>query len=152
MEKKKRSHVCLYGVLLLVLSLCTVNMAAQEIRYVLTKTIDKNGVENNNPNVVGYGKVIKLRFSGQRIIHEIPGISFPVVIQYQYHHSDGGNSVYYQVAKDVMTGREVINADGVVVVSPDRRLVNQLNYFQGQRQMTNVYKRDNGDRYDTMSQ
>ena len=131
---------------MLLLSLCSF---AQEIRYMQTGYIDKYGVRQS-PNSSMAAMVQKLTYSGQYASYVIPAVS-PITIRYKLHHYDGGNAVYYQAANDMLNGREHLNENSLLVVSSDKRLINIINYFQGQRTYTIIYERNDGDSYGTMA-
>ena len=133
-------------IVMLLLTLCSF---AQEIRYVQTGYVDKDGVRQQ-PNSSMASMVQKLTYSGQYASYVIPGVS-PITIRYKIHHYDGGNAVYYQSANDMLNGREFLNENSLLVVSPNKGLVNMINYFQGQRTYTIIYERNDGDRYGTMA-
>lgn len=133
-------------VLMLFFSLCSF---AQEIRYVQTGYIDKYGVRQQ-PNSSMSEMVKKLTYSGQYASWVIQGVS-TITIRYKIHHYDSGNAVYYQAANDMINGREYLNENSLLVVSPDKSVVNMISYSQGQRVYTIIYERNDGDRHGTMS-
>ena len=78
------------------------------------------------------------------------GTPFPIPIRYKYHHREGANSVYYQSAIDMGTGREVINDTSVLVVSSDKSLINKIMFFRGRRLSTLVYQKLKSESYNQM--
>ncbi len=122
------------------------NVSAQQtIRYVHTKTIDRDGVVH--PGSGGY--IIKLSFSGDYVhmSYSSSGMSFP----FKFHHNSSGNSVYYQWATNYtgygQTG--VYNEDSILMISSDKNLVNHITIFGGRRE-TQVFKRQNTEEIERM--
>lgn len=127
------------------LALCwSVNSYSQQVRYVLTKTIE-NGVERPQDGT----SQMFLTFSGNTIIVRHGSQNSTLSFPYQYHHKDGSNSVYYQVATDIISGRQSLNETSILVVSPDRSRVNTIMYFQGKPSIS-VYTQKNADSYEHM--
>lgn len=132
------------SLMLLCMMVVSVAVNAQQVRYVLTKTIQDN-VERPQDGT----SQIFLTFSGNTVIvrhgSQNASMSFP----YQYHHRDGSNSVYYQVATDIINGRQSLNENSLLVLSPDRSRVNMIMYFQG-RPSISVYVQKKADSYEHM--
>ena len=141
--KSKLSLFC--KVTFLILALCwSVNSYSQQVRYVQTKTI-QDGIERPQDGT----SQMFLTFSGNTIIvrhgSQNANLSFP----YQFHHKDGSNSVYYQVATDIINGRQSLNENSILVLSPDHSRVNIIMYFQG-RPTISVYMQKKADSYEHM--
>ena len=144
---KKDLYSMCKGFLVMALLCFSMSAFAQEIRYEITAAIDKDGVRRS----VNDG-AIKISYYNQAITLSFLGGGDPQynTFKYKYHHSENGNTVYYQVARDIMTGQESLNPDGVVVVAADKSLVNLIQLMRGVRQYTHVYERkDEG--YGTMA-
>ena len=144
--KKSFLFVC-KGLLMIALLGFSMSAFAQEIRYEMTAVIDKDGSRRSASD-----SAIKISFSGQVLTFSYLGGGDPKynTFKYQYHHSENGNNVYYQVAREILTGQESLNPDGVVVVSADKSLVNSIHKMRGIRQYTHVYERKD-ESYGTMA-
>lgn len=128
---------------------CGFNLYAQQIKYALTKLIDENGREIVCTGTQG-GCVI-LDFAGKYVEWKTENnTSLPIPVLFKFHHTEGDNSVYFQSATDMGTGREVNVETSVLVVSKNKSLINNISYFRGQRFSTSVYKKIENERYDQM--
>ena len=120
-------------------------VSAQQIRYVLTKTIDRDGVERLQDGT----SQMFLTFSGNTVNVKYDSKSSTLSFNFQYHHRDGSNAVYYQVAIDILSGRQSLNESSLLVISPDRSYVNSIMYFQGKPDIS-VYQQKGEDTYEHM--
>ena len=126
------------------------NAFSQQIRYVKTDYIDKNG--NRLGASAGAGsRVRNFKISGQRISEQVSHVGGPHTFSWQYHHRDSNNSVYYIVAYDAFYGKESLNSDGVIVISADWSLMNEIHYFRGERLYTIVYHQQDEEKHDSMA-
>lgn len=108
------------SVMLLGMLFVSVNLNAQEMRFVQTGSIDQYG---NRQGPSGYGsKEIKLNFNG----NEITQSAGMLTLRWRFHHRQGGNLVYYLVAKDYVSGRELLNDQSVILVASDYSVLNKI--------------------------
>ena len=118
----------------------------QKVRYVQTGYIDKYG-SRQSANASQASMVINIEYYGNYAIYCMPQLT----VTYRYHHRDGYNSVYYRVNKNPKTGNEMWVENSVLIVSPDKMLINSIDYFQGQRIYTLIYEQKEADSYGTMA-
>lgn len=139
------------SLLLITLLIFSGNSFAQKMKYALTKMIDENGRELVFTGTEGGCTILDYQGSyiEQKTEHDT---SFPLPILFRFHHKEGSNSIYYQSARDIATGREVINDTSVMIVSLDKNLINFISYFRGKRFSTSVYKKIEQEKYDKMIQ
>ena len=128
-----------------VLCFYSANSFSQQIPYSVTKLISEDGTEQVIPPDRSWGSIFE--FSGQTIIKD-PGKRSPdgyisLTTSYGFHHKEEGNSIYYRIIIDDRTGRQNYYTGGVLVISPDRNVINEINYTLG-RPSTTVYKKDEG--------
>ena len=127
MKLKNRQKII--SALLLVFLSVSVNLFGQEMRFVQTGSIDKYG---NRQGPSNYGSMErKLTLSGNDITENL-GM---VTLRWRFHHREGGNLVYYLVAKDYVSGREVLNDQSVIVAASDFSVINTID-----RQWTLIYE------------
>ena len=119
MEKKILGALC-KGFIPLLLFMCSLNTFAQEMRFVQTSSIDQYGNRHGPSN---YGSMeIKLKVNDDEISMKSGMLTF----RWRYHHSEGGNYIYYLVAKDYISGREILNDQSVIVAAPDFSIINMI--------------------------
>lgn len=109
---------------------------AQKVRYVFTKRIDSEG-NTHQPSAAWAPMVIYINFNGNVVTEQQNWGT----LMFKYRYNDGGNSVYCMVARDAVNGRETWVENSMYVFSSDKRTLNKVSYFDGQRQWTLVYKR-----------
>ena len=146
--KKDSYYYTLKGILLLGLFLFSLNVSAQKIRYVSTKHVDQNGVQKTFG--IDERGVWFINYQNDNTLALTPAVSDSYPLLYGFHHKDGDNYVYYQIATEIINGSKSFNEDGVIVVSPDGSLVNWISYRQGHRQSTIVLERRDPDTYGAM--
>ena len=134
-------HYVLYMSLLFAIS-----VSAEELRYVQTGYVDKYG-ERQEASPYQASMVITVDFRGSYAIEYGSQLS----TKYRFHHKDGTNSVYYMINTNPNTGEEMWIDSVIMVVSPNRNLINHHNYFQGRRSYTIIYEQQDTDSYGTMS-
>lgn len=123
--------------LFFVMLLMSLNGISQTITYVHTKTIT-NGVEKEaNYQSKNY------EFSGDMIYEKFQTLNYNHTIsKYKFHHRSDGNSIYYVVGYDIVSGRDIILDHQIMIVSPDKSIMNLVSYNrQGQVEYTWVYER-----------
>ena len=119
---------------------------AQELRYEQTGYIDAYGVRQQ-PQKVMSDLVRTYVFSGDFVSFKLNNT---LTIRYKFHHRDGQNSVYYLHTVDMVNGREYLIDNDIMVVSPNRDLINMILYQQGKRSWTIIYERRNAESHSTM--
>lgn len=130
----KHLQTFIKSAMLLGMLFVSVNLNAQEMRFVQTGSIDQYG---NRQGPSSYGsKEIKLNFDG----NDITESSGMLTLRWRYHHSQGGNLVYYLVAKDYISGRELLNDQSVIVVASDYSVINRID-----RNWTLIYEHQERD-------
>lgn len=144
MRKKNVSH--LWKVLfVMVMLLGTTYSSVNAQRYQQVKIVDGDGTVNP-PNPYAADMVINFSFSGDYVIWQAPGISYP--FKYKYQRTDGTNDVYFIEAYG-MGGSKSYNDKNVMVVSSDRRFINHIVYDNAyQLNYKVVYEKNEGIRYD----
>ena len=106
------------------------NLYAQEMRFVQTGSIDKYG-NRQGPSSYG-GMEKKINVNGNEISEQAGMLT----LRWRFHHREGGNNVYYLVAKDYLSGRELLNDESVIVAAPDFSVINSID-----RNCTLIYER-----------
>lgn len=143
---KQQCKIQLKHLMLFLSLLLTINVSAEELRYVQTGYIDKYG-ERHEASSYQASMVITVDFRGSYAIKHTTQLS----TKYRFHHNDGANSVYYMINTNPNTGEEMWLESNIMVVSPSRNLINMHDYFQGQRSYTIIYEQQDADSYGAMS-
>lgn len=137
--KKTMNSLC-RCLLVLVLACSANSVMGQQLRYVQTKIVNETGEHAPNGNFSASVIIFEFQQNGNILVQK-SGSSYVGDFRYRFHHSDGGNNVYYQITNNP----QILNCGMEIVVSGDRNTINMNNYnTSGNQQVkwnwTVVYK------------